>query len=198
MCILSPRLAIVERHDAESIERMAHMDSGNCEDGLFFRVWIVHYDNWRPRAWDELPPRATAVEPADAAAMSAREAVRFLEGFNRTMLGQIRVDPDARVWSVAVPVTILYEGDLHVGAIVARGRTKLLDCNAREYAAVRERVGTELRSLAEWLGCLGRQSVHCSCRSTGRLRLPVAHFFSANFSEANGRTTSWRVPGARG
>ncbi len=109
-----------------------------------FRLWIVRYERWRPKTWDELPPRATAVEPADAAAMSAREAVRFLEGFNRTMLGRAagassdQSDASLRVWAVAIPVSIRYDGDLHVGAIIARGRTKLLDCKAREFAEVRD------------------------------------------------------------
>ena len=86
-----------------------------------FRDWITRFEKWQPAAWDELPPRATAVEPADNSAMSAREAVRFLEGFNRTMLAR-----PSRVWAVAAPVTIRYEGDLHVGAIVTRKR--LFDC----------------------------------------------------------------------
>jgi hypothetical protein len=88
-----------------------------------FRVWITRYEKWRPSAWDELPPRATAVEPADASAMSAREAIRFLEGFNRTMLTRL-----LPIWAVAVPVTILYEGDLRIGAIVTPKTAKLLDC----------------------------------------------------------------------
>jgi hypothetical protein len=92
-----------------------------------FRVWIAKYDSWQPMAWDELPPRATAVEPAEPMAMSAREAVRFLEGFNRTMLGRT-----TRIWAVAVPVTILYEGDLRVGQIICIGRAKLLDCRRRK------------------------------------------------------------------
>jgi hypothetical protein len=110
-----------------------------------FRVWIVRYERWRPKAWDELPARATAVEPADGAAMSAREAVRFLEGFNRTMLARAESSDSAdslRVWAVAIPVSIRYDGDLHVGAIIARGRTKLLDCKAREFAEVREEMET--------------------------------------------------------
>jgi hypothetical protein len=89
-----------------------------------FRVWITRFEKWQPQAWNELPPRATAVEPADATAMSAREAIRFLEGFNRTMLARL-----LPIWAVAVPVTIRYEGDLRVGAIVTRRTTRLLDCN---------------------------------------------------------------------
>ncbi len=90
---------------------------------LLFRVWIVRYERWSPGSWEELPPRAIVVEPADAAAMPAREAIRFLEGFNRTMLGR-----SLSVWAVAVPVSIRYDGDLHIGAIIRRGSTKLLDC----------------------------------------------------------------------
>jgi hypothetical protein len=54
-----------------------------------FRVWITRFEKWQPQEWHELPPRATAVEPADASAMSAHEAIRFLEGFNRTMLARL-------------------------------------------------------------------------------------------------------------
>jgi hypothetical protein len=96
-----------------------------------FRVWITRYERWRPAAWDEVPPRATAVEPADSSAMSARDAVRFLEGFNRTMLARL-----VPIWAIAVPVTIHYEGDLRVGAIVTRKSSNLLDCR-------RELVGGE-------------------------------------------------------
>jgi hypothetical protein len=88
-----------------------------------FRVWITRYEKWRPVAWDEIPPRATAVEPADASSMSARDAIRFLEGFNRTMLARL-----LPIWAIAVPVTIHYEGDLHKGAIVTRKSSNLLDC----------------------------------------------------------------------
>ena len=88
-----------------------------------FRVWITRYEKWRPISWDQLPPRATAVEPADATAMPAREAIRFLEGFNRTMLARL-----LPIWAITVPVTIHYEGDLHIGAIVTRKSSKLLDC----------------------------------------------------------------------
>jgi hypothetical protein len=93
-----------------------------------FRVWITRFEKWQPAAWDELPPRATAVEPADNSAMSAREAVRFLEGFNRTMLARV-----APIWAVAVPVTIRYEGDLRVGAMVTR--KKLCDGQRRMFDA---------------------------------------------------------------
>lgn len=57
--------------------------------------------------------------------MSARQAVRFLEGFNRTMLAGL-----LPIRAVAVPLTIHYEGDLRVGAIVTR-RNRLLDCSTQ-------------------------------------------------------------------
>jgi hypothetical protein len=94
-----------------------------------FRVWITRYERWRPVAWDEIPLRATAVEPADASAMPARDAIRFLEGFIRTMLARL-----LPIWAIAVPVTIHYEGDLHIGAIVTRKSSNLLDCR-RELAS---------------------------------------------------------------
>ncbi len=99
------------------------MKTARAKAWPLFRVWITRFERWQPTAWDELPPRATAVEPADGSAMSAREAVRFLEGFNRTMLARL-----LPIWAVAVPVTIHYDGDLHIGAIVTRRAAKLLDC----------------------------------------------------------------------
>lgn len=99
------------------------MQTARLKVSSLFRVWITRYERWRPVSWDDLPPRATAVEPADTAAMSAREAIRFLEGFNRTMLARL-----LPVWAIAVPVTIHYEGDLHIGAIVTRKSANLLDC----------------------------------------------------------------------
>jgi hypothetical protein len=102
------------------------MKTARLKVGSLFRVWIARYEKWRPVSWDELPPRATAVEPADTAAMSAREAIRFLEGFNRTMIARL-----LPVWAIAVPVTIQFEGDLHIGDIVTRKSSNLLDCQGK-------------------------------------------------------------------
>jgi hypothetical protein len=93
---------------------------------LLFRIWVVRYERWRPGAWDELPPRAVAVEAAEAAPLSAGEAARFLEGFNGTMLA--RSATADRLWAIAVPVTIRYEGDLHTGQTICRTSNALLDC----------------------------------------------------------------------
>ena len=53
------------------------------------------------------------------------EAARFIEGFNGTMLTR-----RCRLWAIAVPVTIRYEGDLRVGQTVCRSRVELLDCKS--------------------------------------------------------------------
>jgi hypothetical protein len=99
------------------------MNSKRRPPRLLFRIWVVRYEQWRPGAWDELPPRAIAVEAAEAAPLSAPEAARFIEGFNGTMLTR-----RCRLWAIAVPVTIRYEGDLRVGQTVYRSRVELLDC----------------------------------------------------------------------
>lgn len=97
--------------------------SKHHEPRLLFRIWVVRYDRWQPAAWNDLPPRAVAVEAAEATPFSAAEAARFLEGFNGTMLAR-----PTRLWAVAVPVTIRYEGDLRAGQIVRRSSAELLDC----------------------------------------------------------------------
>lgn len=81
------------------------------ESALRFRVWITHCENdWRPRAWNDVPPVAVACEPAAEVAYTHTEAAAFVEGFNRAMLAQPR-----QVWAVAVPVTLRYDGDAQPG-----------------------------------------------------------------------------------
>lgn len=109
-----PRFGLVEK---------TTMDSARPHARLLFRIWVVRYEQWRPAAWNELPPRAVAVEAAEADPLSAGEAARFLEGFNGTMLSR-----RSRLWAIAVPVTVRYDGDLRVGQIVSRSSTELLDC----------------------------------------------------------------------
>ena len=91
------------------------------------RIWIAGYDDWQPTDWHDVPPRAIALEPAEAAPLSAAQAQSFLEGFNRQMLdGQLlhtRMRCNAkRLWAVAVPVTVLYDGDARSGEAVAGHR----------------------------------------------------------------------------
>ncbi|HEX4000633.1 MAG TPA: hypothetical protein VHX65_18945 [Pirellulales bacterium] len=99
------------------------MTATHRETRLLFRIWVVRCEQWRPAAWDELPPHAVAIEAAEATPLSAGEAARFLEGFNGTMLTR-----RSRLWAIAVPVTIRYEGDLRTGQTVGRANTELLDC----------------------------------------------------------------------
>jgi len=79
-----------------------------------YRVWIVEYGDCRPRDPGEVPPRARPLEPAEEGTMSAAEAALYTQSFNRAMLGRSR-----RLWAVAVPVNICYEGDLQPGDDVA-------------------------------------------------------------------------------
>ena len=45
--------------------------------------------------------------------MTARKARRYVEAFNRSALGGVR-----KVWAVALPVRIRYEGDPRPGELV--------------------------------------------------------------------------------
>jgi hypothetical protein len=74
------------------------------------RVWIVRYEGAPPSAWHDAPRGAVAIEPAEEQPMPARRAARYVEAFNRAV-----VRGTQRVWAVAVPVTIRYEGDPHPG-----------------------------------------------------------------------------------
>jgi hypothetical protein len=54
----------------------------------------------------DVPPAAVAIEPAEEGAMSARRAAGYVRAFNRVLLGK-----QPRIWAIAVPVTIRYEGE---------------------------------------------------------------------------------------
>ena len=82
--------------------------------GIRYRVWIVRYEGVRPAGWHEVPPGAVAVAPAERGAMSARRARHYVEAFNRAALGGC-----GKVWAVAVPVTVRYEGDPRPGGGLA-------------------------------------------------------------------------------
>jgi hypothetical protein len=75
------------------------MDDLGSTCGPMYRLWIATYSDWRPSEWNQVPPRATALEPVDDGLVSADEAALFLEGFNRSMLGE----HDRPIWAVAVP-----------------------------------------------------------------------------------------------
>jgi hypothetical protein len=78
-----------------------------------YRVWIVTCDGGQPCSWQELPPRAIAVEPAESGTMSRAAAARYVQAFNRAarQSGQ-------RLWAVAVPVAVRYEGEPSPGDLL--------------------------------------------------------------------------------
>ena len=75
-----------------------------------FRVWLAQYADWQPAGWCDVPPQATALEPADNGYMSAAEARLFVEGFNEAISSN-----GNQIWAVAVPVVLRYEGDVRSG-----------------------------------------------------------------------------------
>jgi hypothetical protein len=81
--------------------------------GERFRVWIARYDHWQPGGYGEVPPAAIAVEPAEQATMSGDEASTYVEAFNRAALGR-----PAKLWAVAVPVSVRYEGEPQPGQTI--------------------------------------------------------------------------------
>ena len=75
-----------------------------------FRVWIAGYRNWRPARWDEVPPAAVALEPAEEGCLVLEKARVYIEGFNARMLAEARP-----LWAVAIRVSGRYEGDPQPG-----------------------------------------------------------------------------------
>jgi hypothetical protein len=71
-----------------------------------YRVWIARVSGWQPREFADVPPMAVALEPAEEGLMSARQAARYVQVFNRIVL---RTGP--KVWAIALPVAIRYQGD---------------------------------------------------------------------------------------
>jgi len=81
-----------------------------------FRVWILRYEQWEPQSLRDRPPRAVAVEPAERGTMSARQASVYVEAYNRAALGARR-----RLWAMAVPVVVRYEGEPRAGEVLGPG-----------------------------------------------------------------------------
>ncbi|HUT88356.1 MAG TPA: hypothetical protein VMY37_02570 [Thermoguttaceae bacterium] len=76
-----------------------------------YRVWIVAYRHWQPPSCSDVPPDAVALEPAEEGTLSAPEAARYVEAFNRAVLGGRR-----RIWAVAIPIGgVWYEGEPRPG-----------------------------------------------------------------------------------
>ena len=76
-----------------------------------FRVWVAVYRDWQPGHDRDIPPRSTALEPAEPGTMTARQARRYVGAFNRTALACRK-----KIWAVALPVTVSYGGDTQPGA----------------------------------------------------------------------------------
>ena len=81
--------------------------------GRRFRVWIARYEHWQPECHRQVPPAAVAVEPAEGGTMSAEEAATYVEAFNRAALAR-----PGRLWAVALPVRIRYEGEPRPGQVI--------------------------------------------------------------------------------
>jgi hypothetical protein len=78
-----------------------------------FRVWITVYQDWQPGHDRDIPPQATALEPAEPQTMTARQARRYVGVFNRVALARGK-----KVWAVALPVTVSYRGDARPGTLL--------------------------------------------------------------------------------
>jgi hypothetical protein len=84
-----------------------------------FRVWIARCEHCQPGGDGQVPPAAVAVEPAEQGTMSADEAATYVEAFNRAALGR-----SGRLWAVALPVTVRYEGEPRPGEVIEVHRVR--------------------------------------------------------------------------
>jgi hypothetical protein len=91
-----------------------------------FRVWIADYRDWLPKRWNEVPPAAVALQPAEEGCLVAEKARAFLKGFNRQMLAEAKP-----LWAVALPVCVQYQGDAQPGQRI-QGHQFSLDRSAAE------------------------------------------------------------------
>jgi len=84
-------------------------------------VWIAGYANRQSQDTRQVPPEATALEPAEEETMSASEAARYVEVFNRVAL-----TARGKIWAVALPVVVRYHGDPRPGQTLPAGKARLL------------------------------------------------------------------------
>jgi len=80
-----------------------------------YRIWIARCPDWCPRRWHDIPPEGVAMEPAEQRSFPPEEAADFVRGFNLAMLSSA-----GSYWAVAVPVTVLFDGDLTAGSRIPR------------------------------------------------------------------------------
>ena len=90
-----------------------------------YRVWITRYGGRAPENLAQVPADALALEPAEGGTMSAHEATRYVAAFNRAALARRR-----KLWAVALPVKVRYEGDPRPGEELA-GRMGLVELSQR-------------------------------------------------------------------
>jgi len=86
------------------------VDAQSCTDPRCYRVWIARYDRWEPTGPGDVPPGAVALEPAEEGTMTDLEARAYAEAFNR-----IAAHGQRKIWAVALPVVIRYEGEPQPG-----------------------------------------------------------------------------------
>jgi hypothetical protein len=97
------------------------MNDPGAPRSQLYRIWKVRCpSSWQPTAWDELPPTALALEPAEPGALSAEDARTYLAGFNQAVLTERK-----RLWALAVPIHVAYEGDLRAGDRLNRAELSL-------------------------------------------------------------------------
>jgi hypothetical protein len=82
--------------------------------GTRYRMWIVRYEGERPEAWWDVPTGAIAIEPAEPGTLTARQAQRYIEAFQRAAQGGA-----PKIGVVALPVAIRYVGDPQPGEALA-------------------------------------------------------------------------------
>ena len=92
------------------------MRDSDSPETLQYRVWLCAVTNWEPRDSSDVPPFATAVEPAENGTMPADQAAKYVQSFNGRMMALGR-----RVWAVAIPVAIRYLGEPNPGQRLAIG-----------------------------------------------------------------------------
>jgi hypothetical protein len=92
------------------------MKESNNPGTLQYRVWLCAFTDWEPRGLSDVPPSATALEPAESGTMSADQAAHYVQSFNGRMMAGGR-----RLWAVAIPVSIRYQGEPNPGQRLAVG-----------------------------------------------------------------------------
>jgi hypothetical protein len=79
-----------------------------------YRVWLVRSQRGSLGPLGAAPRQLVAVEPAEETLMTASQAGEYVAAYNAAALVG-----ESGLWAIAVPVTILYEGDLRPGRPLA-------------------------------------------------------------------------------